>query len=131
RGSEQPMKANHVEARGRNHGAETGDESVRLEHDGACAVTPGLLQGVVHPAVGEQLEAVLGDGGPGEVTAESLEAFSIAPVDSGGSVHIDSLHDGGGLASLNDVLVDEAEGWRREGCPARSPVMSTPRAAEA
>lgn len=60
---EEPMEANHVDARWRNHGAEARNEAHRVENDGAGAVAPGLLEGVLQPAVGEQLEPLLGDGG--------------------------------------------------------------------
>ncbi len=39
-GREEPVKANHIESRWRNHGAQTRDEVEGLEHDGARAVAP-------------------------------------------------------------------------------------------
>jgi len=61
-----------------------------LEHHGARAVPPRVLEPELEPVVGEPLEPVLCDRRAGDVTAEPLELSPIAAVDALPSVHVDA-----------------------------------------
>jgi hypothetical protein len=67
-----------------------------LEHEAAAAVLPGALEGQLEPSVGVALEAVLGDGRPGDVLAEPFELSAIASVDALLGVDVDAAHLGDG-----------------------------------
>jgi hypothetical protein len=56
----------------RGHGGdESDDEIMRLEDDAATAVLPDAFEGELEPSVGSLLEAVLGDGRPGDGLVEA------------------------------------------------------------
>ena len=66
------MVAHQVESWGRDEGAEACEQVERFEVDGGGAVLPRPLEAVADAAVLQQLQAVLGDGGPGQVATEAL-----------------------------------------------------------
>jgi hypothetical protein len=70
-----------VEAGSWDHGDDASDEVERVEHDGAGAVFPGLLEAVAQPSIAESVESLLSNRRPAEVAAESLEQSPVVASD--------------------------------------------------
>lgn len=76
-----PEIAQQVPAGSGHRGAQAYQEIIGLEQDGSGAVLPNLLQRQLQPAIGAQLESVLGQRWAGDVAGESFELLSIPTVD--------------------------------------------------
>jgi hypothetical protein len=112
-GGEDPREADEMHPRLRNEGAEPGDELDRLEHDGARAIAPRPLHRVAKAAVAYALEALGGERGSGEVSAELKERLSVAPIDDALGVNakaIDLRDERVVLGLVGTGGVDEAQG---------------------
>ena len=90
-----------MKARGRHCRGQARNQVVRLEHERARAVPPGLLEAELEPTIRAPREAVLRDGWPRDVLAESLDASTVSTIDNLSCVDVDAAHFSDGL--IGDV----------------------------
>ena len=80
---EHTVVAGHVEAGGRNQGAEAGEELVDIHVGVGGAATSGGLERDADAAARERRDGVVGEGRAQEVAADSLELLAVAAVGGG------------------------------------------------
>ena len=86
-----------MKARWRHRSDQADHQVIGLEHDGARAVLPGVLEPELERAVGQTLEPFLRNRRAGDVAAKPLELSAVAAVDRLFSVDVDAPMLGDGL----------------------------------
>ena len=85
---EHAMEPGEVESWARNQGRQAGNEVEWVENDVRCAVAKGLLEPVEDLPARIGREALVGNGGPGDVATELLELVALVGLAARGGVRL-------------------------------------------
>jgi hypothetical protein len=86
-----------MQSRRGHRGHQASEQVERFEHERTRAVSPYFLQLELEPPVGATREALLGEGGTGDVPAQALDLGAVAAVDLLFGVHVHAAHLGNGF----------------------------------